>query len=201
MTNIPRTRRAGGPRRIEALDAVVASLAERGYENTRFADVSAASGVAISTLQTYFGSREDMLIEAMRRSTDMEVAALEAAASLEEDPWKRLVVMIDRSLGNGHRTRQVLIEFWRAGMRDEELRDYSTEVRARYRAPFVRAVTEGRDQGVFTPAFSPDSVVEALLAGLAGVMIPRVLRHPGPTDEEFRQVLLAQTRLVLGLSL
>lgn len=63
----------GGPRRIAALDAVAQILAVRGYEDTRFADVSAASGVAISTLQMYFGSCEDMLIEAMRRSTDEEV--------------------------------------------------------------------------------------------------------------------------------
>lgn len=199
MPTKSRTRRAGGHRRIAALEAVVETLAARGFENTRFADVSAASGVAISTLQTYFGSREDMLIEAMRQSTDVEVAALEAAAESEHDPWERLVVMIDRSLGNTEGTRQVLIEFWRTGMRDEELREYSVEVRARYRTPFLRAVVEGRDQGAFTPAFSPDDVVDFLLVALAGVMIPRVLHHPGPSDDVFRQMVLSQTRLMLGL--
>ena len=47
------------------LDQVVAVLADRGYAGTRFSDVSEASGVAVSTLQGYFGSREDMLIEAL----------------------------------------------------------------------------------------------------------------------------------------
>ncbi|WP_329454153.1 TetR/AcrR family transcriptional regulator [Streptomyces sp. NBC_01497] len=199
MTKIPRTRRAGGAKRIAALGAVAEILAARGYENTRFADVSAASGVAISTLQTYFGSREDMLIEAMRRSTDEEVAALEAAAGSEKDPWRRLVALIDRSLGNSERTRQVLIEFWRAGMRDEELRDYSVQVRTRYREPFVRSVTEGRDQGAFVLTSGPDDVVDFLLAALGGVMIPRVLHHPGPSPEGFRHVLLSHMRLALGL--
>lgn len=175
------------------------TLAARGYENTRFADVSAVSGVAISTLQNYFGSREDMLVEAMQQWTEKEVTALEAAAEAERDPWKRLVVLIDRSLENSESTRQVLIEFWRAGMRDEEVRDYSVEVRARYRAPFVQAVAEGRDRGAFKPTSSPDDVVDFLLAALAGVMIPRVLYHPAPSAEGFRKLLLRQTRLALGL--
>jgi AcrR family transcriptional regulator len=52
------------------LDAAVEVLAERGYERSRFADVAAATEVAISTLQSYFGSREDMLIEALFRASD-----------------------------------------------------------------------------------------------------------------------------------
>src|SRR5262245_6101025 len=60
-----RIRRAGGTRRAAVLEIAAKVLAERGYENTRYADVSMASGVAVSTLQNYFGSREDMLIETM----------------------------------------------------------------------------------------------------------------------------------------
>src|ERR1700742_3610624 len=93
-----RSRRAGERRRTTVLESAAAVLAERGYENTRFTDVSNASGVAISTLQNYFGSREDMLIEAMRLATELEVAALEAVADNEVDPWSRLVAMIDRNL-------------------------------------------------------------------------------------------------------
>jgi AcrR family transcriptional regulator len=198
-TPAPRTRRAGGARRIEVLESVIDVLAERGYENTRFADVSAASGVAISTLQSYFGSREDMLIEAMRRFTDQEVVALEAVVRAEPDPWNRLVALIDRSLHNPERTQQALIEFWRTGVRDEELRAYSREVRERYGEPFLRAVTEGRDEDVFTPAHPPADVVDFLMAALAGVMVPRMLRHPTPSVDSFRRVLLSQMRLALGI--
>ncbi|WP_405587638.1 TetR/AcrR family transcriptional regulator [Streptomyces sp. NBC_01190] len=194
-----RTRRAGGAKRIAVLDAVGPVLAERGYENTRFADVSAATGVAISTLQNYFGSREDMMIEAMRRYTDQEIVALDAAVTTGQDPWGRLVALIDRSLGNSGSTRQVLIEFWRAGMRDEELREYSLEVQHRYREPFVRAVADGRDQGFFTLVHSPDEIVDFLLVSLVGFMIPQVLQHPTPTAEGFRRVLLSQIRLAVGL--
>jgi AcrR family transcriptional regulator len=72
-------RRAGGERRARALDAAIDVLAA-GCEHTRFADVSAVCGVAVSTLQCYFGSREDMLIEALRRAIDLEVLAVEEVA-------------------------------------------------------------------------------------------------------------------------
>lgn len=195
-----RTRRAGGARRKAVLDAVAVVLAERGFESARFADVSAASGVAISTLQNYFGSREDMLIEAIRQSLDQEVGALETVMDAKGNPWNRLVALIDRSLDSSESTRRMLIEFWRAGLRDEELRGYSEEVLGRYKEPFLRAVTEGRDNGTFTLAYSPDEVVDFLLAALAGTMIPRALRHSHPSTEAFRGILLSQTRQTLGLT-
>jgi AcrR family transcriptional regulator len=193
-----RSRRAGGTRRTAVLEAAATVLAERGYENTRFADVSEASGVAISTLQNYFGSREDMLIEAMRHATDVEVHALEAVAQSEADPWNRLVAMIDRNLNTPMRNHQLLFEFWRSGMRDAELRDYGQEGWARYRAPFVATVAQGRDTGVFTPTTNPDDVVDLLLASLSGAIIPRVLDFPAPASGHFRTALLRQTALMLG---
>ncbi len=193
-----RGRRAGGARRATVLEHAAKVLAERGYENTRFADVSAASGVAISTLQNYFGSREDMLIEAMRLATDLEVSALEEVADGDVDPWNRLVAMIDRNLNTPERNHRLLLEFWRSGMRDSELRDYGQEGWTRYRAPFVATVVEGRDAGVFTLATDPEDVVDLLLASLAGAMIPRVLEFPNPSADGFRTALLRQTAETLG---
>jgi AcrR family transcriptional regulator len=194
-----RRKRAGGAKRTLVLDAVIVVLAERGYENTRFADVSAASGVAISTLQNYFGSREDMVIEAMERSADREVAALETVATTELDPWERLVTMIDRSLELPDHARQMLVEFWRSAMRDDELREYSVELQMRYRAPFLAAIGEGSEQGAFRLTHRSDDVADFVLSVLAGAIISRVLHHPKPSPADFRSVLLTQLRLMLGL--
>lgn len=170
----------------------------RGYEKTRFQDVSAASGVAISTLQSYFGSREDMLIESLRHTTELEVLALEAVADSDVDPWNRLIAMIDRNLNSPLRTHQLLIEFWRASIRDAELREYAHEGWARYRAPFLRTVVEGRDAGFYTPTVDPDDVVDLLLTSLSGRMINRVLLLPTPSADGFRSALLRQFSDALG---
>jgi AcrR family transcriptional regulator len=193
-----RKRRAGGARRGVVLEAVAGVLAARGFENTRFTDVSVASGVAISTLQNYFGSREDMIIEAIEVFTDREVAAMAAAATAEADPWRRLVALVDRSLHNSESTRQILVEFWRSAMRDDDLRDYSAEVQRRYRAPFLAAVREGGERGEFMLTHDAETVTDFLLSALAGLIVYRVQQQPRPSPAEFRDVLLGQLRLMLG---
>lgn len=198
MDTARRARRAGGARRAAVAETVAAVLAERGYERTRFADVAAASGTAISTLQNYFGSREDMLIEAIRHTTENEVVALEAVAEAERDPWLRLVAMIDRNLNTPLGNHRLLIEVWRSSMRDDELREYSQEGWARYRAPFVQSVIAGTEAGVFTPVATPDDIVDLLLAALAGAMVPRTLHFPAPSSDQFRNALLRQVAVMLG---
>ncbi|AWW41560.1 TetR/AcrR family transcriptional regulator [Streptomyces cadmiisoli] len=193
-----RTRRAGGGKRLGVLDTAVEVLSDRGYESTRFADVAAASGTAVSTLQNYFGSREDMLIEALQRSTNQEVEALEALAAAQASPWEQLVALIDRSLGNSEQTQRMLVEFWRSAMRDVELREHSEQVQRGYREPFLRAIQEGCDQGLFHMKHSPEDVVDFLLTFLAGVTIPRVLHQDRPAEKTLRDLLLSQMSVTLG---
>ena len=157
-----RERRAGGTRRTAVLESAARVLAERGYENTRYTDVSEASGVAVSTLQNYFGSREDMLIDTLRHATEVELLALDTLASAVVDPWNRLVALIDRNLNTPVYNHELLIEFWRAGIRDAEMRDYAQDHWACYRAPFLKTVVEGCDQGAFSPTLSPEDVVDLL---------------------------------------
>ena len=190
--------RAHRPRRAATLDSAAKVLAERGYENTRYSDVAEMSGLAVSTLQNYFGSREHMLIETLRHAVEVELLAFDAVASAEVDPWNRLIALIDRHLNTPIHYHYLLIEFWRAGIRDTEVRDYGQEHWARYRKPFLDTVVEGFDKEAFTPRLSPDDVVDQLLATLAGAMVPRVLRFPAPTADQFRTGLLRQLAHMLG---
>src|SRR5918994_1069213 len=146
-----RTRRAGGERRTLVLDQVAAVLAERGYAGTRFIDVSEVSGVAVSTLQGYFGSREDMLIEAFQRATSVAVTAMDEFAAQFEDPWQQLVAMVDRGLSTDAVTWRMLMEFWTAAAHDAELREHAAALAEQYRAPFTDAVRRGIESGAFTP--------------------------------------------------
>ena len=198
MPNAPRARRAGGERRVAVLKAVIDVLAERGYENTRFADVSEASGVAISTLQNYFGSREDMLIETMRYATDRELEVLGMVAAAESQPWNRLVALIDRNLTTPVSIQVLLIEFWRCGFRDSELREYGKEVWTRYAQPFVNTVIEGCDTGAFTTVTRPEEIVDLLMRSLAGAVFPRVLEFRTRSAKRFRNLLLQQMAAALG---
>lgn len=193
-----RSRRAGGARRTVVLDHVAAVLADRGYAGTRFADVSEASGVAVSTLQGYFGSREDMLIEAFERATAVAVDAMHAVVARIDDPWEQLVAMVDRGLTTDVVVWRMLMEFWTAAAHDGELRDGAAELAAQYRRPYADAITRGTEAGAFAPRFAPDAIVEATIAHIVGLLYPVVLGHLAPRDVGYRDVVLGQLAFALG---
>lgn len=182
------------------LDEVAGVLADRGYASTRFTDVSEASGVAVSTLQGYFGSREDMLIEAMRRATSVAVDAMNAFVAQFDDPWQQLVAMIDRGLSTDIVTWRLLMEFWTAAAHDAELRDLAAALAQQYREPFIDAVRRGVESGAFTPRFEAAAVVEVAVADIVGLLYPVVLGHLAPQDTDYRDVVLAQLAFVLTTS-
>jgi AcrR family transcriptional regulator len=192
-----RTRRAGGARRALVLDQVVAVLADRGYAGTRFVDVSEASGVAVSTLQGYFGSREDMLIEAFRHATSVAVAAMDEFAAQFDDPWQQLVAMVDRGLSTDVATWRMLMEFWTAAAHDAELRHHAAALAEQYREPFTDAVLRGIESGAFTPRFAPAAIVEVAVANIVGLLYPVVLGQLTPEHTDYRDVVLAQLAFAL----
>ena len=182
------------------LDQVVELLAERGYAGTRFIDVSQASGVAVSTLQGYFGSREDMLIEAMRHLTSVAVADMHEFAAQFDDPWEQLVAMVDRGLSTNVVTWRMLMEFWTAAAHDAELQEQAAALAEQYREPFTDAVRRGIESGAFTPRFDTAAIVEVVVANIVGLLYPVVLGHLSPQDMDYRGVVIAQLAFALTTS-
>src|SRR5262249_26601181 len=63
--------------REEVLAGASRVIARRGADATRYADVAAETGTAISTLQYSFGSRADLVIAALRETHRADVALVE----------------------------------------------------------------------------------------------------------------------------
>ena len=91
------------------------------------------SGVPVSTLQYYFGSREDLLVAAFRHASANELTALAAEVGRTDSPWERIRIIMTRALAGyqpGDAQAGLLwIESWHYAIRDAEmpvdaLRDY-----------------------------------------------------------------------------
>lgn len=195
-----RRRRAGGERRSEVLKLAIKVLAERGYEHTRFSDVAAAAGVAVSTLQFYFGSRDDMLIEALYEATEEEVCAMEQAAASCSTPWERIQCLLERGLvALPVETWRMLLEFWYAASRDPELREHSINLQRRYRQPYIDSIREGIECGEFHTGEDPEDLVTVIIAILDGMLIPRVCEHSYFHNDRVRAMAIAHTASLLGI--
>ena len=144
------------------LEAACRVIAERGADATRFADVAAESGVPVSTLQYYFGSREDLLVAAFRHASSAEIAALEAEVAGLGRPVGPARTIISRSLTgyepDAPEAGRLWIESWHFGIRDPEMRADALRDNTAWRRLVADVVRGGIERGVFSDRHDPDKV-------------------------------------------
>ena len=196
-----RGQRRAGRRKVAVLEAAGRVIAERGADATRFADVAAESGVPVSTLQYYFGSREDLLVAAFRQASGAEIAALETEIAALGDPWQQLAHIVARAVagyedpatGSG----RLWIESWHFGIRDAEMRADTVRDYDAWRRLVADVVRRGGQAGRFVPRLDPERIAVLTIALVDGVGIPLALGDPEiTTDGAVRDVLAALDALL-----
>ena len=167
--------------RDELLHVTRAVAARRGYDATRLADVADASGVPVSSLQHYFGSRDGMVREAVSSGVREELARIREATSTIADPWDRLRRMLRMAISSDDSDRRegwlVWIEHWRGALRDPVLLEDSAAVQREWRSMFAEVIREGVSQGLFHPVDSVEDVTTELIALIDGLGIPLLLNR------------------------
>jgi AcrR family transcriptional regulator len=188
MATAARPSRRAGRDRTEVLRAAGEVIAARGVEATRFSDVSVASGVPVSTLQYYFGNREDMIVAALRHVGAEEIALLQR--TLEEtghlSSWQQLVGLIRVGVAQDStrpaHTWRLWVELWRSALRDDELRSDALDVAARWRGLLVAVIARGQRAGEFRGDVSAATVAHQTMCLMDGVGIPAALGDPDLTS-------------------
>jgi len=140
------------------------------------------SGVPVSTLQYYFGSREDLLVAAFRHASSAEIAALEADVAAISDPWEQLERIITRSLTgylpDAPEGGRLWIESWHFGIRDPEMRADALRDNTAWRRLVADVVRRGIERGTFSGRYDADKVAVLAVAAADGMGIPLSLGDP-----------------------
>jgi AcrR family transcriptional regulator len=188
--------------RTAVLEAAARVIAERGVDATRFRDVSAASGVPVSSLQYSFGSREDMLLAALRHASRTEIDGLTADLAVRDGPWDRLTRIVAVALagfggvpaGPGRRW----LESWGLALHDRALRSDVLADTATWRLLVADAVRAGREQGDFAADVDPERVAVQAVALCDGVGMPIALGDPAVPPSAALDLVLDALAAVLG---
>jgi AcrR family transcriptional regulator len=193
--------RRAGRRKIAVLEAACRVIADRGADATRFADVAAESGVPVSTLQYYFGSREDLLVAAFRHASSAEIAALEADVAAISDPWQQLERIITTSLSgylpSAPAGGRLWIESWHFGIRDAEMRADALRDNTAWRRLVAQVIRRGIELGTFGGRYDPGQVAVLTIAAADGMGIPLSLADPDITPASAAQDVMAALRELL----
>jgi AcrR family transcriptional regulator len=180
-------------------------IAQRGADATRFRDVAAETGSAVSTLQYSFGSREDLIIAALEDAAEADFDRVRRAAEAASGPVEQLRALVRESVvaDSEERAREawlVWVEYWRAAARDGELRSGSAAIYAQWRTLVGGILSDGRAAGDFRSDLDTDLAATQVLALLDGVGVPVVLEHPGMTSARAAAAVLDGLAGILGCS-
>ena len=132
-------------RRIEMLRAAAELICERGFGDTRIADVAKRAGVSSALVIYYFGTRDRLLVDALRFSEESFYEAAEKMLAEVTSLRERLSLLIkwtcvpeaDNEIPGAW---GLWFDLWAQAFRHDEVRAGRVELDARWRRMIVDAI-------------------------------------------------------------
>src|SRR4051794_31629512 len=169
------------------VDAMRESVAARGAAGSTFDHVAREAGVSRGLLHYYFGTKERLLGEVVRRDSDLRLAALDAAlasAHTAEDLLEVLVRSLEGLVERDPAFVALHFELFTSARRTPEIAAELGALHRRIREHVAAQLDAKRAEGVIAPGADPEAVVTVLLS-LADGLALRMLADPehdwGPT--------------------
>ena len=157
-------------RRVEMLRAAAELICERGFGDTRIADVAKRAGVSSALVIYYFGTRDRLLVDALRYSEESFYEAAEQMLAEVPSLRERLSLLIQWTCvpeGSDEIPGAwgLWFDLWAQAFRHDEIKAGRAELDSRWRAMIIDALDSSglsaRDKRMFALEFS------ALLDGLS----------------------------------
>jgi AcrR family transcriptional regulator len=190
-------RQLAGDKAARIVDAMRASVAERGTAGSTFDQVARAAGVSRGLLHYYFGTKERLLVEVVRRDCDVRMATLDAAlaqAQTADDFIAVLVASLEDVVRNEPGFVTLLFELFVLSRRHEDVAAEFTELLSRPRKQVAALLRAKEADGVLHLSAEPDAVVDVLLSLADGIWL-RMLAE----ERDFAPTIAAAVHCVRAL--
>ncbi|VEG51454.1 TetR family transcriptional regulator [Mycolicibacterium aurum] len=169
-------------RRIEMLRAAAELICERGFGDTRIADVAKRAGVSSALVIYYFGTRDRLLVDALRHSEESFYEAAEKMLAVTPSLRERLSLLIrwtcvpeaDDEIPGAW---GLWFDLWAQAFRHSEIKAGRVELDARWRTMIVDAVRSAEDDEVDNTV-NPRLFALEFAALLDGLSIQVALEDP-----------------------
>lgn len=169
-------------RRTQMVVAALQVISERGYADTRIADVAERAGVSPALVIYYFKTKDQLLTEAIRHYEESWYAAGRrrmdklptAAARIEEIVAMNCLNEDDPAPGSSW---QLWLDFWAQAARSAEVASVRRKSDERWREQISSIVMAGQETGEFRDV-DPVSFAICLSSLLDGLTIQIALEDP-----------------------
>ncbi|HEX6388626.1 MAG TPA: TetR/AcrR family transcriptional regulator [Solirubrobacteraceae bacterium] len=176
------TRPIEGEKAQRIVEAMRTSVARHGAAGATFDVVSREAGVSRGLLHYYFGTKERLLGEAVRRDCDMRMERLEAqlatAASAEDFIDLLRVALTEFVADDGGEFATVIFELFTIARRNPEVAEEFAELLRRTREQVAAMLRAKAEEGVLQLHGDPEAIAD-LLFSLGDGLALRMLSEPG----------------------
>lgn len=180
------------------VDAMRSSVARRGVAGSTFDVVAREAGVSRGLVHYYFGSKERLLADVVRRDCELRMTALDrqlADAQSADDVVGALVASLEGLVHHERELVVVFFELFTLSRRNHELAREFAELLRRIRVHLGQLLAAKQADGVIRLRAEPERVADVLLALGDGIAM-RVLSEP---DRDVGDTVRAGGRAVRAL--
>jgi AcrR family transcriptional regulator len=167
MEAATKERELSGDKAQRIVDAMRDSVARRGAAGSTFEHVAREAGVSRGLLHYYFGTKERLLVEVVRRDTELRVEALDerlVPAKNVDDVINALVASLTDMLDNEPGYFLLLFELFSAGRRNPDIQREVGQLFERTRTHVADLLRSKEEEGVLHLRFAAEDVVSYLFA-------------------------------------
>lgn len=192
-------------RRIEMLRAAAELICERGFGDTRIADVAKRAGVSSALVIYYFGTRDRLLVDALRYSEESFYEAAEQMLAEVKSLRERLSLLIRWTCvpeGNGEIPGAwgLWFDLWAQAFRHDEIKAGRVELDARWRKMIVDAIKSGEESAELPAKLNARLFALEFAALLDGLSIQVALDDPEVDSDVAYDIAMRFAERELNLS-
>jgi AcrR family transcriptional regulator len=167
MEAATKERELSGEKAQRIIDAMRESVAKRGTAGSTFEHVAREAGVSRGLLHYYFGTKERLLVEVVRRDAEIRVTRLDeplARAKTVDDVIDVLVASLTALIEDEPAFFLLLYELFSAGRRNPEIRHEVGQLFDRTRSHVAEVLKAKEREGVLKLRYDAESIVAYLFA-------------------------------------
>jgi len=191
-------RKLAGDKAARIVEAMRASVAERGTAGSTFDQVARAAGVSRGLLHYYFGTKERLLIEVVRHDCEVRKAAIAAAlaeARSADDVIAVLVASLQDVVRNDPGFVTLIFELFVLSRRHDDVAAEFSELLARLREQVADVLRAKQTEEVLVLGAEPEAVTDVIFSLGDGMM----LRMLADGDRDFGPAIAAGVQCVRAL--
>jgi AcrR family transcriptional regulator len=162
------------------IDAMRSSVARRGTAGSTFDRVSREAGVSRGLLHYYFGTKEQLLVEAVRRDCELRLERLESqlsTAKTSDDFISLMGQSLQETVAEDAEFITLVFELFTLSRRNPDIAVEYADLMRRTRDHVARMLTAAQRDGVLQLHAEPEVVAEILFSLGDGIAL-RMLTEP-----------------------